>query len=145
MTKCFALSGFPANATAADIEEDEDDLTLHDLADLLHENNTLELRDVTSIEECVTMDNAGTLLLRIKEGQSDATESAGDGESGEEQKEKPCLITSDKQGRLKWPGELTNLDKDDPVLLMVADIKSGKCRNDSYGKSRLPCYLSLEI
>ena len=77
--------------------------------DLLHAtNNALELVEASAFEEYVTMDDdlpvaealganwEDTGPLRFKEGQSDATESAIDGEADEKQVKQPCLITSDK-------------------------------------------------
>ena len=82
------------------------DLPLANLADLLHaNNNALELREAMVVEEYVTMDDdlpvaealdadwEYTRLLRFKEGQSDATESAAGSEAHEEQVEQPRLIT----------------------------------------------------
>ena len=88
------------------------DLPLPNLADLLHAiNNAVELHGAMVVEEYVTMDDdlpvtealgadwEDTGPLRFKEGQSDATESAGVSEADEKQGEQTCLITSGKDFR----------------------------------------------
>ena len=63
--------------------------------------------DDLSLAEALGADWGDTPVPRFKEGQCDATESAGGSEADEEQVPQPCLITSDKDA-LKWAGELTN-------------------------------------
>lgn len=58
VAKCFALSDFPGNATAADNEDDEDDLPLSHLADMLQANmSSLNQREAMIADEYVTMDD----------------------------------------------------------------------------------------